>query len=192
MGRKNFRPPPKVESSVVRLEPKNPVPRVDFVQWDGLLRICFNRKNKLIVAIFKKKVILRLLFRNHLRARALGAEAAPGDSSLLGREDPAAALPSKKRRRKPTRREKAERVRVEGVREESMAGLEIEDGAEEPCAEPGPAEAPLDAEALARFKAHLVGALTAGGFDKDRASKMHWSRFLELLQVLNAAQVYFR
>ena len=26
VGRKNFRPPPKVESSVVRVEPKNPLP----------------------------------------------------------------------------------------------------------------------------------------------------------------------
>ena len=31
VGKKNFRPPPKVESSVVRLEPKNPMPDIDFV-----------------------------------------------------------------------------------------------------------------------------------------------------------------
>lgn len=31
VGRNNFRPPPKVESRVVRIEPKNPPPPVNFV-----------------------------------------------------------------------------------------------------------------------------------------------------------------
>lgn len=30
VGKNNFRPPPKVESSVVRLEPKNPPPPINF------------------------------------------------------------------------------------------------------------------------------------------------------------------
>jgi 18S rRNA (adenine1779-N6/adenine1780-N6)-dimethyltransferase len=30
VGKNNFRPPPKVESSVVRIEPKNPPPSVPF------------------------------------------------------------------------------------------------------------------------------------------------------------------
>ena len=38
VGRNNFRPPPKVESSVVRLEPRNPPPPVNFQEWDGLVR----------------------------------------------------------------------------------------------------------------------------------------------------------
>jgi len=46
VGKNNFRPPPKVESSVVRIVPKNPPPPVNFDEWDGLLRICFSRKNK--------------------------------------------------------------------------------------------------------------------------------------------------
>jgi 18S rRNA (adenine1779-N6/adenine1780-N6)-dimethyltransferase len=46
VGKNNFRPPPKVESSVVRVEPKNPVPNVDFLEWDGLVRIAFGKKNK--------------------------------------------------------------------------------------------------------------------------------------------------
>ncbi|KAF0755555.1 hypothetical protein AaE_004926 [Aphanomyces astaci] len=35
VGRSNFRPPPKVESRVVRIEPKNPPPPVNFTEWDG-------------------------------------------------------------------------------------------------------------------------------------------------------------
>ena len=46
VGRNNFKPPPAVESSVVRLVPKNPRPQISYDEWDGLLRICFVRKNK--------------------------------------------------------------------------------------------------------------------------------------------------
>ena len=36
VGRNNFRPPPKVESRVVRIEPRNPPPPVNFmVCWTG-------------------------------------------------------------------------------------------------------------------------------------------------------------
>ena len=48
VGRNNFRPPPKVESRVVRISPRNPPPPVDFREWDGMVRLLFNRKNKTI------------------------------------------------------------------------------------------------------------------------------------------------
>ena len=64
VSKNDFNPPPKVESSVVRIEPKNPLPNINFMEWDGLLRICFNRKNKTLGAIFKQKYILDLLFNN--------------------------------------------------------------------------------------------------------------------------------
>jgi 18S rRNA (adenine1779-N6/adenine1780-N6)-dimethyltransferase len=38
VGKNNFRPPPKVESRVVRIELKNPPPPVNFVEWDGMVR----------------------------------------------------------------------------------------------------------------------------------------------------------
>ena len=37
VGRNNFRPPPKVESRVVRIELRNPPPPVDFIEWDGMV-----------------------------------------------------------------------------------------------------------------------------------------------------------
>lgn len=37
VGRNNFRPPPKVESRVVRLELRNPPPPVNFTEWDGMV-----------------------------------------------------------------------------------------------------------------------------------------------------------
>lgn len=53
VGKNNFRPPPKVDSSVVRIEPRNPPPPVNFLEWDGLVRLCFGRKNKTLGAIFR-------------------------------------------------------------------------------------------------------------------------------------------
>jgi hypothetical protein len=39
VGKNNFRPPPKVESRVVRIELKNPPPPVNFVEWDGMVSL---------------------------------------------------------------------------------------------------------------------------------------------------------
>ncbi|KAI0536981.1 S-adenosyl-L-methionine-dependent methyltransferase [Xylaria digitata] len=54
VGRANFRPPPQVDSSVVRLEPKtgSERPNIAFEEFDGLLRLCFNRRNKVLRALF--------------------------------------------------------------------------------------------------------------------------------------------
>lgn len=52
VGKNNFRPPPAVESSVVRLVPKNPRPQISYDEWDGLLRVLFVRKNKTLRASF--------------------------------------------------------------------------------------------------------------------------------------------
>jgi 18S rRNA (adenine1779-N6/adenine1780-N6)-dimethyltransferase len=48
VGKNNFNPPPLVESNVVRIRPKNPRPQVSYDEWDGLLRICFVRKNRVL------------------------------------------------------------------------------------------------------------------------------------------------
>lgn len=65
VSKKNFVPPPKVESSVVRIEPIHPLPKINFLEWDGMLRICFSRKNKTLGALFKQKKILEMIFQNY-------------------------------------------------------------------------------------------------------------------------------
>ncbi|XP_013400483.1 probable dimethyladenosine transferase [Lingula anatina] len=65
VGKNNFRPPPKVESSVVRIEPKIPPPPINFQEWDGLTRICFSRKNKTIGAAFRFSTVLEMLEKNY-------------------------------------------------------------------------------------------------------------------------------
>ncbi|KAA8650002.1 hypothetical protein EYZ11_005026 [Aspergillus tanneri] len=66
VGRNNFKPPPLVESSVVRLIPKNPRPQINYDEWDGLLRIVFVRKNKTIRSSFLgKSTIMDMLEANY-------------------------------------------------------------------------------------------------------------------------------
>lgn len=60
VGKNNFRPPPKVESSAVRMEPKNPPP-INFQERNGLVRITFVRKNKTLSAAFKSSAVQSLL-----------------------------------------------------------------------------------------------------------------------------------
>lgn len=65
VGKNNFKPPPKVESSVVRLEPRNPPPPINFTEWDGLTRIAFLRKNKTLAAAFKQTSVITSLEQNY-------------------------------------------------------------------------------------------------------------------------------
>ncbi|KAI0164516.1 rRNA adenine dimethylase [Hypoxylon sp. FL1284] len=68
VGRNNFRPPPQVDSSVVRIEPKlgSERPNISFEEWDGMLRVCFNRRNKTLRASWLgNKQVLLLIERNY-------------------------------------------------------------------------------------------------------------------------------
>ncbi|EJK71922.1 hypothetical protein THAOC_06596 [Thalassiosira oceanica] len=71
VGRNNFRPPPKVESRVVRIELRNPPPPVDFIEWDGMIRLLFNRKNKTLRSVLMTKSTLKMLDENIRTHRAL-------------------------------------------------------------------------------------------------------------------------
>ncbi|KAL6066755.1 dimethyladenosine transferase [Balamuthia mandrillaris] len=82
VGRHNFRPPPKVESSVVRLKPKNPPPPINFEEWDGLVRLCFTRKNKSLSAIFRAKSVIQLLENNYKTYCALNNIQAPEPEAI--------------------------------------------------------------------------------------------------------------
>ena len=99
VGRNNFRPPPKVDSRVVRIELKNPPPPVNFTEWDGLVRLLFNRKNKTLRAVLITKPIVKMLEQNSATHRALagtaaeacaGAGAAGEGDAAMGEADAAA------------------------------------------------------------------------------------------------------
>lgn len=66
VGRGNFRPPPQVESAVVRMVPRRPRPQVAFEEWDGLLRLCFGRKNRTLRAgLLGSRAGLEVLVENY-------------------------------------------------------------------------------------------------------------------------------
>ena len=64
VGKNNFRPPPQVESSVVRIVPIDPPPPVKFEEFDGLNRIFFTRRNKTTNACFLAKGVLEMIESN--------------------------------------------------------------------------------------------------------------------------------
>lgn len=65
VGRNNFRPPPQVDSNVVRIEPRNPPPAINYQEWDGLTRIAFVRKNKTLSASFKQSPVIAMMEKNY-------------------------------------------------------------------------------------------------------------------------------
>ncbi|KAL7809203.1 S-adenosyl-L-methionine-dependent methyltransferase [Trichoderma aethiopicum] len=84
VGKNNFRPPPQVESSVVRIEPKlgKDRPNVSWDEWDGLLRVCFVRKNKTLRASWLgTKEVLAMVERNYRTWCAMNG--VPIDESLV-------------------------------------------------------------------------------------------------------------
>ncbi|PWW75762.1 rRNA adenine dimethylase [Tuber magnatum] len=81
VGKNNFKPPPQVESSVIRIEPKNPRPPISYDEWDGLLRVVFVRKNKTIAAGFKSRAVMELVERNYRTWCAANNVKLEGDDS---------------------------------------------------------------------------------------------------------------
>jgi 18S rRNA (adenine1779-N6/adenine1780-N6)-dimethyltransferase len=80
VGRNNFRPPPKVESRVVRIELRNPPPPVNFQEWDGMIRLLFNRKNKTLRSVLHTKPTIKLLEQNRQTHLSLQGKALEGAS----------------------------------------------------------------------------------------------------------------
>lgn len=82
VGKNNFKPPPKVESNVVRIEPRNPPPNINFKEWDGFTRIAFIRKNKQLAAVFKQTTVLAVLEKNYRTYCSLSNQVVPPDFDM--------------------------------------------------------------------------------------------------------------
>ncbi|SBT78908.1 dimethyladenosine transferase, putative [Plasmodium ovale] len=65
VDRSSFNPPPKVDSIVLKLIPKENNFVINFDEWDNLLRTCFSRKRKTLHAIFKRNAVLNMLEHNY-------------------------------------------------------------------------------------------------------------------------------
>ena len=49
-----------MDSRVVRIELRNPPPPVNFTEWDGMVRVIFNRKHKTLRATLTTKATLKV------------------------------------------------------------------------------------------------------------------------------------
>lgn len=55
VSKRDFVPVPKVDSSVVKIHPKEEIPSVNLNEWWAFTRTCFCKKNKTLGATFKQK-----------------------------------------------------------------------------------------------------------------------------------------
>jgi len=185
VGKNNFRPPPKVDSSVVRIEPRNPPPAINFVEWDGLTRLCFMRKNKTLSAIFRQPSTLYLLEQNYEMAKALGKVNNNG-----GEQDLVASL---------------NRMAVDGgggggevdkeradedgdEEDDTMMMMEEEEGDEGAHQQPGRKKRGKASEG---FKQKILSVLETSHSAEKRGSKMTQDEFLALLAAFNQAGIHF-
>ncbi|KAF2421836.1 rRNA adenine dimethylase [Tothia fuscella] len=92
VGKANFNPPPQVESSVVRITPIVPRPRIGFEEWDGLLRICFVRKNKTLRSSFLGTTSVMALIESNYRTWCAQNDVILDDSPLDTQEEEMAGV----------------------------------------------------------------------------------------------------
>jgi 18S rRNA (adenine1779-N6/adenine1780-N6)-dimethyltransferase len=186
VSRNSFRPPPKVDSSVVRLEPKNPPPPINFVEWDGLVRLCFNRKNKTLGAIFRHKAVLRLIADNLKTHKALSCGMMDvdggGGSAAAGA---GAAGPSSGGKPSASKPNPFAAVSALGAGD---GGTEAEAHAADDEAMRGGARSDPSLDSV---RAIVDGVLSGIAFAENRSAKMDLDDFLLLLAKFNEAGIHF-
>ena len=171
VSKNSFKPPPKVESSVVRIEPKYPPPPINFTEWDGLIRLCFMRKNKTMSAIFRLKQVLRMLHKNFQAFHSAEATEERKEGAQSCQQPDLWALMEEDT--KALTRRKDDQDEEEKMEEEGGEG-------EDPRTD------------LRAFKRLVVQALEENEMQEKRACKMEIVDFLNLLRVFNEKGIHFK
>lgn len=166
VGRNNFRPPPKVDSSVVRIEPRKPRIEVKQKEWDGFLRICFNRKNKTLGSIFRQKNVISMLEKNYKTVQALKLSQEGSVKETDTKIDFSSFSDFGD--------DQGMEVEDDGVDDDEM---DVEDGGAD--------------EVQSEFKDKVLGVLKEGDFEEKRSSKLSLQEFLYLLSLFNKAGIHF-
>ncbi|XP_072962013.1 ribosomal RNA small subunit methyltransferase-like [Typha angustifolia] len=168
VGRNNFKPPPKVDSSVIRVEPRKSLPPVSFKEWDGLVRLCFNRKNKTLGSIFRQKTVLSLLEKNFKTLQALKlSQIGEMEEDSITSDDVS--------------------VLADMIGDLSMESDDAKDAEEMEVEDVDMVEQSEQSD----FKEKVLGVLMQGDFEKKRASKLTQVDFLYLLSMFNQAGIHF-
>lgn len=63
------------------------MPNINFVEWDGLTRIVFTRKNRTLAALFKTKSVVELLNKNYKIFCSLNETMVPEDFDMKTKID---------------------------------------------------------------------------------------------------------
>lgn len=176
VGRNNFRPPPKVDSRVVRIELRNPPPPVDFIEWDGLVRLLFNRKHKTLRSVLNTKTIYNTLQENSRTFRALQS-----NNHITSSSSSSSSLILSQNNQMFTSNEQLFHDTDEemDIDENQSTGNERTDGK---------TKSKKSNEAI---KALIEEVVTMDEFKEKRASKMDLDDILALLTEFNARGIHF-
>lgn len=202
VGANNFRPPPKVDSSVVRIEPRRPPPPVHFGEWDGLLRLAFGRKNRTLGALFKQSAALALLEHNARTHEALASAVVGGGAAANGNASAASGAAASASARPPSTSSGIEAMAVDDSVACAAVGGGEEEGEEGVVVVGVGGDVPTAAAAALHhqrrrgkvseeFRARVARVVESSGFEQARASKMSQDEFLALLAHFNAAGIHF-
>ena len=202
VSKKNFVPPPKVESSVVRIEPIHPLPKINFMEWDGMLRICFSRKNKTLGALFKQKKILEMIYQNYKKfmqnnngvinnneKNEINNEKIPVISSEINEDDNNnESNIIKGLLNNMNDEEKNMELENDDEDDKDKKEEKIEDDDEMNNKEEDKIEGN---DEKTQFKIRLINLLKNNNFMQQRAAKMTITNFLELLNLFNNNGIHF-
>ena len=204
VSKKNFVPPPKVESSVVRIEPIHPLPKINFLEWDGMLRICFSRKNKTLGALFKQKKIFDMIYQNYKKFKdnnkniisnnVENKESFPIVGSEINENDNNESNIIKGLLNNINDEEKMELDNDDEEKdEEDEKEKDIEEKMENDDEKINNNEENKDIanDEKSQFKIQLINLLKNNNFMQQRAIKMSITNFLELLNLFNNNGIHF-
>ena len=197
VSKKNFVPPPKVESSVVRIEPIHPLPKINFLEWDGMLRICFSRKNKTLGALFKQKKIFEMIYQNYKKFMK------NNENNISKIEENEEQIPVVKS--EINENDNNESNIIKGLLnnmnddENNMELEDEDDNNNDNKIEIQEEELKINEEEnkiannddKSKFKNFLINLLKKNNFLQQRAVKMTINNFLELLNLLNNNGIHF-
>ena len=198
VSKKNFVPPPKVESSVIRIEPLHPLPQINFIEWDGMLRICFSRKNKTLGALFKQKKVFEMIYQNYKKFIQNNGNI---NQNNEGDKNQASIVDNKLSDYNNDENiikglinninddEKNMELENDDDEEDKKDIKEDDKEDEEMNVKEGNNNA--DTSEKAKFKVKLINLLKDNNFLQQRAVKMTITNFLELLNLFNSNGIHF-
>jgi len=196
-----------VDSSVVRIEPRHPPPPVPLLEWDGMVRLAFGRKNRTLGAAFKANRTLAALEDNYRTMQALNLGNSNGAASAAAAGAVAAAAgpgPSSSKGGNHGQQPQQQQQWAAALAAAGPMDASDNEGSDEEDAADG---MEVDAAAAANsrsggrpggkgrvsveFKGLIAGVLERNGFDQMRPAKMTQDDFLRLLAAFNAEGIHF-